>query len=280
MCISAKLANFMGTNILVHQTNHPRFGAIEVCGYQNIAMNNFGGPNALILHFPALEMTQANFIDSTGCRGIFGDLKRATIPEPSIRRGPPLLCSLSTGPSVEVFDHGIYTVVLAKNARDIPKALERVPSAKRPDISGELCEFYATYRHGWPIALCCFDNKQAQKAQPIFVWYKPMNWNVLIAPGIDCHTGAVPDMQAKVHVDHRLFFAVQGMRNGRKVNYSDHVTREQMRDFLPEFAVGVELNDQRINGDFVVKHSEILEGRPVIRRVGTKDPANNSSAVV
>jgi hypothetical protein len=274
MCISARPAQFRGTSILLNLTKHHRYGQIFVLGYENTAVNHHSGPNALMLHFPAMEMTQANFIDTTDCRYIFRDLKQATMPEP-VRRGGGTRSMSWTSKAPEVFDHGIYTVILAQDARDIPNALRQVPVEKRPTISAELCDFYASYRPSWPIALCCFNNAEAKKADPILVWYKPKNPNVLVAPGLDCHTGGVPDLRNAVDVDHNIYFASDEMVGGHEVNYLDHSTRNRLAGFLPRRAIGFRMNGMHPNGDFAVTHQQI--SRRVlqlsdIQRPGAQNP--------
>lgn len=279
MCIAAQRADFSGTNMLLNLTRHHKHGLILVLGYENTAVNYHSGPNALLLHFPGLEMTKENFINTTGCTRIFKDLE-TVLPKPPVERSMRRCTYGAKIPSVQIFEHGIYTVVLAKDARDIPKALKGVASNKRPSISRELCEFYASYRDGWPIALCCFDNRDAQQSEPLLIWYKPMDQRVLVAPGLDSHTGDVPNLTSKVNVDHQLFLATDDMKCGSPVEYTSPITRDRLSDFLPKRAVGFKMGGMYPNGDFAVPRSYLMHESMSLNRVyrvGAESPLSLSS---
>ena len=38
---------------------------------------------------------------------------------------------------------------------------------------------------GYPVALCCFDNTEARESEPLLLWYKPMNPDRFVLPGLD-----------------------------------------------------------------------------------------------
>src|SRR5260370_6661430 len=119
MCVSTELAQFTGTTIYLGRKNHPEYGQVFVLGYQNRAINLSEGPNAMLLHFPALGMTQKNFLGTSKCKSILADMREAVIRSHLRSRGIALMST----EIVEVFDHGMYTVALASNARHIPHAL-------------------------------------------------------------------------------------------------------------------------------------------------------------
>src|SRR5205823_2395778 len=102
---------------------------------------------------------------------ILQDYSRALFP-PVVMQ--PAGLSRSKGmplePEVEVFDSGIYTVVLARDARAIPGALSQVPAAKQPVLNPELFQAYARWYPDWTFALCCFSNRQAARATPMLWW--------------------------------------------------------------------------------------------------------------
>ncbi|MDT4993472.1 MAG: hypothetical protein QOH97_3364 [Actinoplanes sp.] len=50
MCVSAAPASFSETILYAGRLNHPGHGPIEVLGYQNTAMNQTRGANAMLLH--------------------------------------------------------------------------------------------------------------------------------------------------------------------------------------------------------------------------------------
>ena len=70
-------------------------------------------------------------------------------------------------------DSGIYTVVLASDAAVIPRALDQVPRSKRPAPNEKLFSWRSRQFPGWPVALCCFDNRDVRHATPMLWWYRP-----------------------------------------------------------------------------------------------------------
>lgn len=68
MCVSTELAQFAGTTIYLGRKNHPAYGQVFVLGYQNRAINLSEGPNAMLLHFSALGMTQKTFLGPVSAR--------------------------------------------------------------------------------------------------------------------------------------------------------------------------------------------------------------------
>lgn len=114
--------------------------------------------------------------------------------------------AVAASPRVEVFQHDVYTVLLAENAAHIPDALKRVERRKRPALNRDLFDFYADFFPHQPIALRCFDNADAADAKPLMLWYRPLDEDRFVLPAIDCHTGAVPGLNAEVLTDHWLVF--------------------------------------------------------------------------
>ena len=179
----------------------------------NSAMDEETTGNAMILPFPCLPqtMSKANVLDTKNCPDILKDIAKAVKPPPAYSRNmPPVF--YGSQKAVEVFEAaGIYTVVLAQDARDIPDALSQVPKEKRPKLNPKLFDAYAKWYSDWTIALCCFNNEDAKEALPMLWWYQPMNPEKLFLPALDCHTGNVPKLNADVLVDHTLavgsFFA-------------------------------------------------------------------------
>jgi hypothetical protein len=203
---------------------------VHVLGYQNRAQNNVGRfstwqngvwdevknaftstfettGNAMILPFPAVprSMSKANILDTENCPNILKNIAQAVTPE----EGPLLFLSndrsAQSAPVVEIFEAaGIYTVVLAQDARAIPDVLDQVAKEKRPRLNPELFEAYAEWYPDWTIALCCFNNNDLQEALPMLWWYEPMNPEQLFLPALDGHTGDMPRLDLQVSVDHTL----------------------------------------------------------------------------
>src|SRR5262249_28754470 len=142
---------------------------------QNLLTRNGTTGNAMILPFPAVPgtMTQANVVATDECPNILKDLAEAVRWQDNGQ--PRGLSAAITADSVAVCDTGISTVVLAQDARDIPAALKRVPSANRPALNPPIFDAYAAWYPGWTVALCCFDNAETADATPMLWWYRPTN---------------------------------------------------------------------------------------------------------
>jgi hypothetical protein len=266
MCVCLGPARLSNTTLYVGEAT--RDGKlVHVLGYQNTAQNlavaatsvpsGMLAGNAMILPFPASEpMGKDNVLDTSGCKNILKDIAEAVKP-----RSKGFGRSMSFGMdsrSVEVFDTGIYTVVLARDPRDIPAALARVPAEKRPDLKPEIFAAYAEWYPGWQVALCCFNNAEAVEADPLLWWYVPAFPNVLFAPTLDSHTGGVPDLAAEVELDHTIAVgSTEG--KGSRISYSDEVPND-VRNLLPSFGVGLELSGYEVNGDFVFFKSDAEGG--------------------
>lgn len=232
---------FSNTILYAAEVNDRQGETVHVLGYQNTAQNNVkhlnrisyplsglagfwnklrdifsfrrvspsageAGGNAMILPFPCVPrtMSRQNVLDTESCPHILKDMAKAVKPMPTARSLGFASQSYGAAP-VEIFEAaGIYTVVLAQDARDIPAALGQVPEEKRPKPNPELFEAYAKWYPDWTIALCCFNNEDLKEARPLLWWYQPLNPEKLFLPAVDCHTGKVPKLEAKVMVDHTL----------------------------------------------------------------------------
>ncbi len=264
MCVSVRRADFKGTYECLNLTLHPVTGEeVFVLIYQNIAVSletAGGGANAMLLHLPsATRVTQANFVDTTGFSHVLKDMQLALEP-PTRSFGITAKGGLTRG-YVEVFELGIYHVVLAQDARDIPNALLQVPIQKRPVISDALMDFYAHRFPGYAVALCCFNTRQAKEGNPIMVWYPPMNPREFRAPAVDCHTGAIPDLRTHVEVDHWLFMSHYKMWNGEglPVRYRDNIPAS-VRPLLPDQVIGAYLDGHEPNGDWGMEGKYVESG--------------------
>lgn len=262
MCCSSKLAKFEGTQGYIGEVEHPTHGLVHVMGYQNKAKNLFSGPNAMLLHFPAKEeMTASNVIDlgDAGGKKILDQWKDRLFPEDGYKMSKSSSRGFTN--SVQVFDTGIYMVVMSPKPSLITSALAEVPENKRPEISAELLAWYETHYPGWTLAVCCFDNRDAIKADPLFWWYKPLDPMRLHFPAVDSHDGTPPKLEHQgrawgVHTDHVIVlgsdkFLPNGKAEKLKADYRD-VLPEASRPFFPERIIGADYRRRRFpNGDFV-----------------------------
>lgn len=249
---------------------------VHVLGYQNKVgpasglraltswIPGFRSGNAMILPLPAepRTMTKLNVIDTSACPDILQEMAQTVDPPlPTLETyARSRMRSLSAPPPVQVFEAaGIYTVVLAQDARDIPGALHQVPRAKRPRLNPALFDAYAKWYPGWTIALCCFNNLRARLALPLLWWYRPMHPDRLFLPALDCHTGAVPDLDAEVRVDHVLAVSSHRLQQGLAF-YPSTVSRE-VAPYVPRRLLGQRMGEEILNGDFVCEVEDVVAGR-------------------
>jgi hypothetical protein len=164
----------------------------------------------MILHIPSAEvMTRKNVIESDDAGQFLTSVIEASKPQTRTRglKGGVLMAGAASAPDVEVFETGIYTVVLSQKPSLILQALrDRVPERRRPKVSVSLMRWYQQHFPGWSFALCCFDNSVVRKSKPLVWWYKPKYPQFLFAPGVDAHDGNPPDLDAKVACDHEVAF--------------------------------------------------------------------------
>lgn len=262
MCISAGAAELSGTILFGGRRLHRVHGWVEVLGYQNTAVNLAAGPNAMLLHLPARKLTSAQFLSVGRCDHVLRDMA-AAVQSAGAGRSLSVDMDWMGGGRVEVFEHDIYTVVLAERATDISRALDQVPEHKRPAINRDLLTFYTDLFPRYPVALCCFDNTEAMQAKPLMLWYRPLDEDRLVLPAIDCHTGAAPDIGADVRTDHTVIFAtdraIEGW--GEPVTYSQAgQMRHDLRAFLPAQVRGGRFEEIMPNGDFAIAHDDLVRG--------------------
>lgn len=261
-----------GAEVLHPDSSRP----VHVLGYQNKVQGQLRPPsirdwltwrgtaNAMILPFPAKpgSMTRANVVDTSSYKDVLqhiaNAIPRETPPIPrflSVRRSPA-----GRAPKVQVFKAaGIYTVVLAQDPRDIPAALGRVPGSKRPVLNPALFDAYARWYPGWTVALCCFNTRRAQLAQPLLWWYEPLFPDRLFLPALDDHTGSVPDLSADVPVNHVVAVTSYRLQQGYPVQYRTDVP-EAVAPYLRPFVLGEEYNKPLPNGDFVCDLDRLAAG--------------------
>ncbi|GIG64168.1 hypothetical protein [Phytomonospora endophytica] len=270
MCVSSLPARLSDTIVYLGRTSHPAHGDIEVLGYQNTAASEADGPNAMLLHLPAgARMTSGNFINVGRVADPLADMAAAVAGPIATARGG--IDWMSAEETVEVFEHDVYTVVLAGDPALIPAALERVPVERRPVITGELLDFYARTFPGYTIALCCFDNADALRARPLMLWYEPADPGELRMPGLDCHSGGVPVPGMRVERDHLLLFGGDEApeETTSPVTYRPGM-RHRLRRFLPGRVHGIRVNEVETpelfaNGDFVLPLDDLRAGRFRVR---------------
>jgi hypothetical protein len=202
MCISAAPAKLSDTIVFAGECPD----GDHLLGYQNNAENlSENDVNAMILPIPSTtKMSSKNMLDTTKCPKLLKDLAAAA-SKLLDRRVMTKSVTLSRGfGSIEVFKSGNYTIVLAENGLDIPNALMQLDEKERPEISEELCRSFVEFYPKWWMALCIWSGKSKMESHPILWKYTPMNKNYLFMPGLDSHTGGVPQVEKLIERDHSL----------------------------------------------------------------------------
>jgi hypothetical protein len=260
MCVTSDLAKLLGTKIYLGQKKVNR-RLLHILGYKADPQNLATGPNALIIHLPAkVKMTETNNLNTKGCSNLLDDMVQAALPKPKGELKRSLGINLSE--RALVYTSGIYTVIQAHSADAVYDALNRVPANKRPNISRELLQYYNQNYNGWTLQLCCFDNKDVAKAEPLMWWYEPMDYSTFILPGVDSHDGGVPNYRYQVERDTYLIFGSDEFsRNiGHKVWYSDRKIPSQTQLFLPEKVIVTHIKGSTPNGDYILPTNNLLQG--------------------
>lgn len=279
MCVSISLdvhVRFSDTILYMAEMLHPhstwfKRKTVHVLGYENTVqndLNNVGhSGNAMLLPLPAVPgtITQKNCISTESFPHILQDYRLA-VKELFINKTLKINIRGSNELQAEIFDSGIYTVVLAQNVMAIPLALEQVPLEKRPILNSKLFEMYSKWYPSWTFALCCFNNKQAARATPLLWWYEPLDPTQLFAPGLDCHTGAIPDLNAEVEVNHTIVVGSywQKKKSSKaiaEVKFQDKIPKE-IAPYLLSKVTGGQFRSRYIpNGDFVLDVKSVRNPR-------------------
>ncbi|MBP9820246.1 hypothetical protein KBC79_05950 [Candidatus Woesebacteria bacterium] len=228
----------------------------RLLGYGNNAQNlKKDGPNAMWLHIPSKErMTQDNLIYDVPRE--VAQAMRDTIEPVS------LATSFGTrGAKAVVVKYDVYHVVLAAGPDDVRRVLHKVPEHKRPTITDEMVQFYRQNFPGWGVALFCFNNRDMQESRPVWLWYEPFDSmsDLLHFPGIDAHTGGLPDLSADVEVDHHLFAGSNRSNLSATVPVMYPEMPEKVRHLLPDQVTGTRYWGKMPNGDWVGPVHDVLE---------------------
>lgn len=267
-CCSLGPAHFNATKGLAAEASK-NGQKVHLLAYQNVAQNKDGaaGGNAMLLPIPAKygTMGQTNIIDTRSASHFLDDMDSSS---KAVSRGVASVQSfgVSKGGVIAVFEHDIYTIVLAQDAAAIPAALAQVPENKRPKMNKEIFDAYAKWYKGWTFALCCFNNKDRAKAKPMLWWYEPSDPDHLFFPALDAHSGKPPDMKAMVGVDHALFFSSLAGKEYWTVNYSDGKIEAELKKLLPKKIESARYHGSMRQGDFRVDLSELRKGKFRVQR--------------
>ena len=288
-CCSLRPASFANTKLYAGETMKDG-KLVHLLGYQNKVKNLASSSgkskgNAMLLPIPAKPgtMTDKNIIDTSKCEHILSDMERSLRKK---RKGVLTRGGLFRGRSahrVQVFDHDIYTIVLADNAKDIPQALKRVRSERRPALNKAIFDAYAKWYPGSTFALCCFNTREEALARPMLWWYEPANPKQLFLPALDAHDGKPPNLKARVEVNHVVMVSTTNWTkdfidnfkyNSKKpfllkpseVRYRSMGAPQSTKKLLPRYIRGRNYGGMLKNGDFIVNTMELRNSNFSIMR--------------
>ncbi len=237
--------------------------------------------NAMILPIPD-AVGNIELIDTTTCPNFLKDIRSALTPRSrgGLRRGS---FGADSAKSVRIIEFDVYTIVIAKSAKDLAKAIksDAISEDRRPALNDEIFKAYAKWYPNWAIAVCCFSNTDAQRAKPLLFSYEPTKQDdpdYLFVPSLDAHDGKVPDLNAKVDVDHTIFVSTPDMSEDRAMTvfYSDPEIALGVAELLPRKVTGKVVSGQYRNGDVVFKCSDLEAG--VVRGLRALPPGAPQSA--
>ena len=275
-CCSMAPAHFSKTRVLAAEV--VKDGKVyHLLGYQNTAQNLVkakpGQPtgNAMLLPLPAVggSVKPENILDTTSGPHILEDMETAARPPVMRSKGVEGYSKTRSSEPVQVFNHDVYTIVLARDARDIAPALKRVPKSRRPAMNADIFAAYQRWYPGWTFALCCFDVRQETQAKPMLWYYTPKNPKQLFVPGLDAHDGKPPNLKAEVDVDHFLLVSSNRTSRARTVRYTDPI-KPQLRNWLPERVIGATSHGRMQNGDWFFDVEDVRAGEFRPQRLAPK----------
>jgi hypothetical protein len=244
MCVTLGPAKLSKTLIYAGESRHPLDGRyIHVLAYQNRALNQAGRANAMVLPLPSkAAMSSSNAIGLSGYKDILKDLAKPIQSMSQVREARRSLTK-----SVEVFDVGSYSVVLASRAEDAVAAISQLPSDKQPQLNREIFTTYSKWYSGWPVAICCWNGKV--EPEPLLWWYEPVDPRKLFFPMVDAHDGKAPNLGRDVRRDHTILVGSTIHPFGVDTKVED---LGPAAPYISKVLWGRVLEEQDFNRDYVV----------------------------
>lgn len=258
MCCTFEKSEMSNTRLYVGEAEKDD-KTVHVLAYQNEAKSV--GPNAMVIPFPTqVRMGPGNVIDTNPFKSFLRDITNASQRITKSRGfGRDEIIGCASFDSVaQVFDVGSYTVILADHVKQIPEALTRIASNKRPNVNVDFLLGYNKLYQGQPIAICCWDG--AIEAEPLMWWYEPYNTKELFIPTMDAHDGNAPNLDQMVETDHIVSVGSTGPEVGNEVRYTANIPAH-VKSLLPTNVYGHRLPSILKNDDCVVKTSDLHTDR-------------------
>jgi hypothetical protein len=196
-----------------------------------VPMPKVGGRgNAMLISLPVKKGTKIGpemLIAVKDYKHFMEDYQTAVAPpvaKSPLRRSRDMSFSLGADGPVVVkgFDGGLYDVVIARTAAEIPSVIAQVDDAKRPQLNTELFrELDVAHNYEMVHFLFCFSEEDSGKAGCVAIRYTPADPKKLFLPGVDGHNGKIE--RGDVELNHTLVVGSYKMKPGvgNKVYFRD-----------------------------------------------------------
>lgn len=213
----------MAATYALFDTTDPRSNRISF--YQNQAQSLVPGGNCMILHYPGdnLELVRGPEM-TTRLMSDMTSMLPSIVPTFQFRGGGGVAKGMT-----RVETYGDYDIVISERASVMLEALDQVSPARRPEVTNALkalLGWYQVHYSDHSFVLACF-NGGANPTHPIVVEYVPLNDDIIVVPGLDCHTGEIPVVGALIERSIRVAFGVAESSQPFEVNYRDGCGEER-----------------------------------------------------
>ena len=261
MCVTTLEAQLSKTRIGAWDILHPQYGYRHVLAYQNNAQNLADSPNCMLLHIPGNEPLSAENIINTE-----NDVEILLEMEYDVLGRPRVFASQN-----QVVEMGVYHLGLLNDfsKESIENTLNQIPENKRPQISQEIIQFYNNVFSGFPLVLCCFNNKDAKDASPVMLHFNPRYPDMFQFNTLDSH-GGLPDLNENIKFQQTIItgsYKLNQAGNGFQAFLHEQAS-EGLKKWLPKFGTALKVEDVLLNRDLLIGVKEIQEGGDAIIDIG------------
>ena len=261
MCVTTLAAELKRTYIGNWDIWHAKFGYRHVLTYQNSPQNLADGPNCMMLHIQSrMPLNPANIIDTSKAGNLLKDISLGMLP-----------ISRTFAPQNHVIEMGIYHIALLNDpsSAKVEQTLSRIPPEKRPRIPDDYIEFYADVFEGFPLVLCCFNNRESKNASPIMVHYDPIYPEIFMFNTLDGH-GKLPVIGER-HQFHQVVvtgsYKINEAGNGFVPFQTDGIS-SHLLPWIPEFGTAEQVNCALPNLDLLTDARIVGQGGDAVLSMG------------
>ncbi len=261
MCVTTLEAELKKTRIGVWDILHPEFGYRHVLAYQNQAQNLADQPNCMLLHIPSKSPLKPECIINTeNDVELLLNMEKPFVP----------VCR-AFGAQNHVVEMGVYHIALLNDCSEdaLEITLMQIPESKRPRIPSDFLDFYSSTFPGFPLVLCCFNNKDAKKASPVMLHFEPKFPDTFMFNTLDCH-GGIPDLDEEIQFHQTIItgsYKLKKEGNGFKAFPYQNVS-EELLPWLPKYGTAMQVDSVLPNRDLLVGVKGIQEGGDAVVNLG------------